>query len=133
MVLRKIAFAILTGLLYWILAYVILRLARLLDVMGLLSAISMFAILPTIIAILLLLFLKEQRYAGSLYCVIPVLVYAVVELVSDALFLPKNYDIIESTFLRFKLVGICSLLLSIIGGLIGVHINRRKAKRGIEE
>jgi len=123
---RKIATSIVAGFLYWDLSYVVLRVGNVRSDLELLSVVLMFIILPLIIGALLLLFLKEKRYSGIIYCIIFVLVHEAILLVWDIVFLSKEYDVVKEALIRFKHVGSFALLFSTIGGLGAICINRKR-------
>ena len=84
-----------------------------------------YVILPLIAGILLLYFLKEQRYSGIIFCAIPILIYQLAESIYDVLLFPEYYKM-NYIIWRTKLTGIPSLSFSLIGSLIAIYLNRKR-------
>lgn len=125
-IIKKVQISILTGLLSWIITYLVVMIPAPSDVLKFISAVIIFAILPLLFGTLLILFLKEHHYSAVLYCITSIIIFDIIDILRDIILLPEEYSVVKETLQRFQHVGLHSLLFAILGGLIGLRINNRR-------
>ncbi len=126
---NKSFISIFAGVFYWLLKYAIVNIFLAFhyeysDYVGL----FVYYIIPFLIGGLLIINIKELRYVGIAYCVIPIVVSYIILFIESVLQLPEGLNPATQTLWLFKLSGLQQILISMLGGLLALIINRRRLK-----
>jgi uncharacterized protein involved in response to NO len=127
---RNVTCTILAGFFYWLLEYGVMELFRILnisytDIVGKI----IYLVVPFLFGAVLIIVIKERSYRGALFSLLLIIVSYAITFVEIAIRYPVGGNPFEATFLLIKIIGVYSILCSVLGGIIGTFFNKKILKR----
>jgi hypothetical protein len=127
---RKIIISILAGTLYWLIDFVVIRLSihYKIEYSNTYPAFLFFGV-PFLIGVSLIFVIREKQLYSLLYAALLVIVEYVITLAEFSITSSRSpFAILPELLWLFKINGIYSTLLAMLGGLIALAINRWRLK-----
>ena len=127
---RKIAITIIVGFLYWLLEFVAMKLFHLLTIpYGNIHGRMLYFLIPFLLGAFLIIVIKEERYVGTVFSAMIIIVYYAISLLQITVRYPIGGPPLEATWWLFKIVGVYSMVSSTIGGITGIILNKKLLKK----
>ncbi|MDA8090256.1 MAG: hypothetical protein M0Z61_08575 [Nitrospiraceae bacterium] len=126
---RKILIAVLTGLLYWLTSYLVMKLFVILNLeYNNLIGILLYFVIPFFLGGILIIITKDRRFFGAAYSSIIIIVRYLIDFLEVTIRHIPGPSAFEQILFFFKVLGAYSIICAGAGGLIAVLINRRRHK-----
>ena len=128
---RKIVISLLIGALYWLIDFVVIKLAIHYKIEYSNSYPQLlFFVVPFFLGVGLIFFIGERQFYGLLYAVLIVIVEYAITLAEFSLTSSRSpLTVFQEILWLFKINGIYSMLLAMLGGLIAIGINQLRLKQ----
>ena len=123
---RKIIITIIAGSLYWLLTYVVMELFVLLkiqysDIIGQV----LYLVMPFLFGAVLLITIKEKNYVGIIYSAMIIAVRYMITFFEVTIRHSAGPSAFEQTFFLFRLMWPYSIVCGMLGGMLGVVLNKK--------
>lgn len=129
---RKIVISVLLGSLYWLIDFAVIKLAihYKIEYSNSYPEVLFFGV-PLFLGLGLIIFIRERQFYGLLYSALIVIVEYVITLAEFSITSYRSpFVVFHEIVWLFKINGIYSMLLAMLGGLIAVAINRLRIQQG---
>lgn len=117
------------GLLYWLIERILLSLIALFHLGELSVIFLLYFLMPLIFGFVLMTVINEQKFIGSVYSAISILLYFLIISIHTLFFLPKKFNPLEIILQLFLYKGIILIFISVFSGLIAIYLKKRKSKK----
>jgi hypothetical protein len=128
---RKIIIAFLVGGLSWLLDFAGMRLFIYFKLeYSNYYPLILYFVLPFLLGAGMIFFIKERQFYGLLYCALLVITEYVITLTEFSIISMRSpIVVLQELLFIFKINGVYSMLLAMLGGLIAVIINRIRVRQ----
>jgi len=116
------------GLLYWLIEKVLLFLIDIVHLGELPTIFLFYFLMPLLFGFVLMTVINEQKFIGSVYSVISILLYFLIISIHTLFFLPKKFNPIEIILELFLYKGIILIFISVFGSLIAIYLRKEREK-----
>jgi len=89
----------------------------------------LYFVVPFLFGAGLLLIIREKNFVGIILSAMIIIVRYVITLIEVTIRHPGGPSAFEQTFFFFKVIGIYSMICAILGGILGVFLNKRVLKK----